>query len=103
MSRFSDLIIKGSYCSVEFSLLLFPLTGDAVVNLLESAALGLEGEACLEFRYLSPVPEEVSQLRALSNSSTGLREIWTSPEVPSNSWRQVFVQLILTEPGTKVE
>lgn len=97
------MIIKGSYCCVEFSLLPFPLPGDAVVNLLESAALGLEGEACLEFRYLSPVPEEVSQLRALSNSSTGLREIWTSPEVPSDSWRQVFVQLIVTEPGTKVE
>lgn len=97
------MIIKGSYCCVEFSLLPFALTGEAVVNLLESAALGLEGEACLEFRYLSPVPEEVYQLRALSNSSSGLREIWTSPEVPSNSWRQVFVQLIVTELGTKVK
>lgn len=76
--------------------------GDAGVTLLESSALDLEGEACLEFRYLSPVPEEVSQLRAIFNSSAGLREIWTSPEIDSGSWREVSVQLIVSEPGTKV-
>lgn len=99
LSRFSGWNIEGSSCCAKISLL---LTGDAVVNVLESAALGLVGEACLEFRYLSTVPEEVSQFRALSNSSTGLREIWTSPEIPSDSWTQVFVQLIVTEPATKV-
>lgn len=81
----------------------FSLTEDVAVNTLESAPLGLDGEACLEFWYLAPLPARAPQLRALLKSSTGLREIWTSPALPGGSWRQVFVQLNITEPGMKVK
>ncbi|KAI4810062.1 hypothetical protein KUCAC02_018912 [Chaenocephalus aceratus] len=41
-------------------------------------------------------------LRTLLKSSTGPREIWTSPALPRDSWRQVFVPLNIIEPGTEV-
>ncbi|KAF3858337.1 hypothetical protein F7725_011538 [Dissostichus mawsoni] len=41
-------------------------------------------------------------LSTLLKSSTGLREIWTSPVLPRDSWRQVFVPLNIIEPGTQV-
>lgn len=73
------------------------------MNMLESGPLGLEGEACLEFWYLAPVAANGSELRALLKSNNGLEEIWTSPALPRDSWRQVFVHLNIIEPGTKVK
>lgn len=74
-----------------------------MVSMLESGPLGLEGEACLEFWYLVPAAARGSELRAMLKSSSGLKEIWTSPALPRDSWRQVFVHLNITEPQTKVE
>ncbi|XP_076001184.1 uncharacterized protein LOC142994303 [Genypterus blacodes] len=76
-----------------------PSTG---VNTLESSALGLQGEACLEFWYLAPIAAEGSELRVLLKSSTGLIEIWSSPALAGDAWRQVFVPLYLTEEGAQV-
>ncbi|XP_026170358.1 zonadhesin isoform X2 [Mastacembelus armatus] len=72
------------------------------VNMLESGPLGMKGEACLEFWYLSPAAANESELRALLKSSAGLVEIWTSPALPRNSWRQVFIPLNIIESGTQV-
>ncbi|XP_030259603.1 zonadhesin isoform X3 [Sparus aurata] len=77
-------------------------TGDAEVDILESAPLEMEGEACLEFWYRAPFAAEGSELRALVKSSTRLVEIWTSPALPGDSWRQVFIPLNIIEPETKV-
>lgn len=76
---------------------------DVLVNVLESGPLELEGTACLEFWYQAPVAAKGSELRALLKSSTGLLEIWTSPVLPRDSWRQVFVPLNIIDPGTKVK
>ncbi|KAK1878895.1 MAM and LDL-receptor class A domain containing protein 2 [Dissostichus eleginoides] len=72
------------------------------VTILESGPLVLEGKACLEFWYLAPVAAYGTALSTLLKSSTGLREIWTSPVLPRDSWRQVFVPLNIIEPGTQV-
>ncbi|KAK5859922.1 hypothetical protein PBY51_021438 [Eleginops maclovinus] len=72
------------------------------VTILESGPLVLKGEACLEFWYLAPAAAYGITLRTLLKSSTGLREIWTSPVLPRDSWRQVFVPLNIIEPGTRV-
>ncbi|XP_051260918.1 zonadhesin-like isoform X2 [Dicentrarchus labrax] len=77
-------------------------TEDVAVNILESGPLGLVGEACLEFWYLAPDAAKGSELRALLKSSTGLVELWTSPPLPKDSWRQVFVPLNVIEPGAQV-
>lgn len=77
--------------------------GDAEVDILESAPLEMEGEACLEFWYRAPFAAEGSELRALVKSSTRLVEIWTSPALPGDSWRQVFIPLNIIEPETKVK
>ncbi|XP_035526323.1 uncharacterized protein LOC118334508 [Morone saxatilis] len=77
-------------------------TEDVAVNILESGPLGLVGEACLEFWYLAPDAAKGSELRALLKSSTGLVELWTSPPLPKDSWRQVFVPLNIIEPGTQI-
>ncbi|KAL7387655.1 hypothetical protein ABVT39_026836 [Epinephelus coioides] len=74
---------------------------DFVVTILESGPLGLEGEACLEFWYISPVLTDGSELRVLLRSSAGLKEIWTLTALPRDSWRQVFVPLNVIEPGTQ--
>ncbi|XP_049889158.1 zonadhesin-like isoform X19 [Epinephelus moara] len=75
---------------------------DFVATILESGPLGLEGEACLEFWYISPVVTDGSELRVLLRSSAGLKEIWTLTALPRDSWRQVFVPLNVIEPGTQV-
>ncbi|XP_036940657.1 zonadhesin-like isoform X2 [Acanthopagrus latus] len=77
-------------------------TGDAEVDILESATLEMEGEACLEFWYRAPFAAEGSELRALVKSSTRLVEIWSSPALPGDSWRQVFIPLNIIEPETRV-
>ncbi|XP_029309172.1 zonadhesin [Cottoperca gobio] len=74
---------------------------DDVVTFLESGPLGLEGEACLEFWYLAPVAANGTELRAQLKSSVGLSEIWTSPVLQRDSWRQVFVPLNIIEPETQ--
>lgn len=73
------------------------------MNILESGPLGLEGEACLEFWYQVPAAANGSELRALLKSSDGLVEIWTSPVLPRNVWRQVFVPLNIIKPNTQVK
>lgn len=73
------------------------------MNILESGPLGLEGKACLEFWYLAPVAAKGSELRILLKSSVGLVEIWTSPALPRDSWKQVFIPLDVNEPGTQVK
>lgn len=73
------------------------------MNILESSALGIEGEACLEFWYLAPIAAEGSELRVLLKSSAGLIEIWSSPPLARDAWRQVFVPLYITEQGAQVK
>ncbi|XP_031711228.1 zonadhesin [Anarrhichthys ocellatus] len=75
---------------------------DGVGTVLESGPLRLEGEACLEFWYLSPAATNGTELRALLKSSVGLIEIWTLPAPPRDAWRQVFVPLDVIESGTRV-
>ncbi|KAM3604152.1 uncharacterized protein V6R79_007108 [Siganus canaliculatus] len=89
-------------CDWTRSLQMSSAAGDVAVNVLESVPLMLEGEACLEFWYLAPVAAKGSELRVLLKSSTSSVEIWSSPALPRDSWRQVFVPLNVTEPGTQV-
>ncbi|XP_037315210.2 zonadhesin isoform X3 [Pungitius pungitius] len=77
-------------------------TDDAGVTALESGPLRLEGEACLEFWYLSPVATNGTEPRVLLKSSGGLIEIWTLPPRHRDAWRQVFVPLDIINPGTQV-
>uniref|UniRef100_A0A3B4XQK3 Zonadhesin n=1 Tax=Seriola lalandi dorsalis TaxID=1841481 RepID=A0A3B4XQK3_SERLL len=77
-------------------------TEDRAVSILESGPLGLEGEACLEFWYQAPVAANGSELRAILKSSDGRVEIWASPALPGNTWRQVFVPLNSIKPRTQV-
>lgn len=72
------------------------------MNILESGALD-QGEACLEFWYMAPVAANGSELRVLFQSSAGLVEIWTSPALPTSSWKQVFVPLNIITSGTQVK
>lgn len=74
-----------------------------MVNISESSSLGMEGAACLEFWYLTPVVAKGSELRVLLKNTTGVVEIWISPALPRDSWRQVFIPLNISEPGTKVK
>ncbi|XP_054870338.1 zonadhesin-like isoform X2 [Amphiprion ocellaris] len=75
---------------------------EVVVDVLESPPLEVEGEACVEFWYLAPVTPKGSELHVLLKSRTGLVEIWASPAIPQDAWRQVFVPLKIIEPGTQV-
>ncbi|XP_071346929.1 mucin-2 isoform X2 [Trachinotus anak] len=77
-------------------------TEDGAMNILESGPLALEGEACLEFWYQAPVAANRSELRAILKSSDGRVEIWASPALPGNSWRQVFVPLKIITPRSQV-
>ncbi|XP_068456117.1 zonadhesin [Clinocottus analis] len=77
-------------------------TVDGLLTVLESGPLGLEGEACLELWYSSPAETNGSGLRALLKSSVGLMEIWTSPALHTDAWRQAFVPLNVIEPGSQV-
>ncbi|XP_070412209.1 MAM and LDL-receptor class A domain-containing protein 1 isoform X2 [Nothobranchius furzeri] len=76
--------------------------GDVKLDTLESHPLEFVGEACLEFWYLAPVASRGSELRALLKSSTGLVEIWTSPALPRNSWKQSFISLTISDPGSQI-
>ncbi|XP_035861191.1 zonadhesin-like isoform X1 [Sander lucioperca] len=77
-------------------------TDDFVMTTLESGPLELEGKACLEFWYLSPVAANGSELRILLKSSVGLMKIRTLPALPRDFWRQVFIPLNVIEPETQV-
>ncbi|XP_068197093.1 mucin-2 [Antennarius striatus] len=72
------------------------------VSILESGPLRLEWDACLEFWYLDPVTAGGSELHVQLKSSIGLKEIWASPFFPRNFWKQVFIPISITVPGTKV-
>ncbi|KAM4605275.1 zonadhesin [Polymixia lowei] len=74
---------------------------DVSVSSLESRPLGLEGGACLEFWYRAPLAANGSELRAALKDSAGQVEIWTSPALDDDYWRQVFVSLNVTETGTR--
>ena len=76
---------------------------DVAVSIFESGPLRLEGEACLEFWYQSPVTNNGSELRAFLKTIDGLEEIWTSPVLPRNSWTQVFVPLKIMKPESRVK
>lgn len=64
---------------------------------LESGVLDLSNEACLEFWYQTPAEAQGVDLRALLRDSAGQREMWTSPALGGDDWRQVFVPLITTD------
>ncbi|XP_034039661.1 zonadhesin-like [Thalassophryne amazonica] len=72
------------------------------IDILESGALGPHGEVCLEFWYSAPSAAIGSELQVLLKSSAGLVEIWSSPTVYEDAWKQVFVPLYITEPQTRV-
>ncbi|KAM9356409.1 zonadhesin-like isoform 2-T2 [Pholidichthys leucotaenia] len=72
------------------------------VDILESGPLGIEGPACLEFWYLTPAAPKGSELQVLLKDSIGQIQIWTSPALPPNAWRQALVSLNATEPVTQV-
>ncbi|XP_075953467.1 zonadhesin-like [Anarhichas minor] len=93
---------RGLTEKADLSLLPGPGPNDGVGTVLESGPLRLEGEACLEFWYLSPAATNGTELRALLKSSVGLIEIWTLPAPPRDAWRQVFVPLDVIESGTRV-
>ncbi|XP_043990493.1 zonadhesin-like isoform X2 [Gambusia affinis] len=71
---------------------------DGTVEILASHPLTITGKACLEFWHLA----SGDTLRALLKSGMRQVEIWTSPPLPRDAWRQVLVPLNLTEPGTQV-
>ncbi|XP_014865087.1 PREDICTED: zonadhesin-like isoform X4 [Poecilia mexicana] len=77
-------------------------TGDNSVEILTSHPLTVTGKACLEFWHLASGVSSGATLRALLKSGLRQVEIWTSPPLPRDAWRQVSVPLNLTEPGTQV-
>uniref|UniRef100_A0A8C5G2Y6 Zonadhesin-like n=1 Tax=Gouania willdenowi TaxID=441366 RepID=A0A8C5G2Y6_GOUWI len=78
------------------------ITDDVSVNLFVSGPLGIEGEACLEFWYLTSATAGGSELHVFLKSNNGLEDIWSTSFMPKVSWRQVFVPLTLTEQGSQV-
>ncbi|CAL8281732.1 unnamed protein product [Lota lota] len=80
-------------------------SGDVALTYLESKALRLEGEACLEFWYQTvPTASESSELRVLLKENTqGLVQIWTSPaQHHGGAWRHVSLPLAVTEASKQV-
>ncbi|XP_032421822.1 LOW QUALITY PROTEIN: zonadhesin [Xiphophorus hellerii] len=76
--------------------------GDVTMKILASHPLTITGKACLEFWHLASGVSSGATLRALLKSGLRQVEIWTSPPLPRDAWRQVSVPLNLTEPGTQV-
>ncbi|XP_027875279.1 zonadhesin isoform X2 [Xiphophorus couchianus] len=76
--------------------------GDVTMEILASHPLTITGKACLEFWHLASGVSSGTTLRALLKSGLRQVEIWTSPPLPRDAWRQVSVPLNLTEPGTQV-
>lgn len=98
----SCLFFGGGRCNVKFSA--YPTAPKNVkLNVLESHPLQFYGEACLEFWYLAPAASNGSELHVLLKTNTSLVEIWNSPALPRNAWRQVTVPLNISEPDTKVK
>ena len=73
------------------------------MNILESRPLEIEGMACLEFWYLAPAAAVGSELRVLLQNGSSQVKIWTSPALPRDAWRQVFLPLNITDPGARVK
>lgn len=73
------------------------------MEILASHPLTITGKACLEFWHLASGVSSGATLRALLKSGLRQVEIWTSPPLPRDAWRQVSVPLNLTEPGTQVK
>lgn len=88
-----------------FSFFLCPLPFVAV-STLNTGPLSLEGPACLEFWYLSPVLPNVLTLTVYLKSSDGFERVWSQTAQSMSgrkTWTQVFVPLNLVKPGTKVK
>ena len=76
------------------------------MTFLESPALSLEGEACLEFWYqMGPTASESLELRVLLKENTqGLLQIWTTPgQQNGGAWRHVSLPLAATKASTQVK
>ena len=82
--------------------------GDAALTYLESPALRLGGEACLEFWYqTAPAASESSGLRVLLKENTqGPLQIWTtSPgrQEGGGAWRHVSLPVAASETSIQVK
>ncbi|XP_030219481.1 zonadhesin isoform X5 [Gadus morhua] len=81
------------------------VSGGVALTFLESPALSLEGEACLEFWYqMAPTASESLELRVLLKENTqGLLQIWTTPgQQNGGAWRHVSLPLAATKASTQV-
>ncbi|XP_055008162.1 zonadhesin-like [Boleophthalmus pectinirostris] len=75
------------------------------VTNLNIGPLSLNGEACLEFWYLSPVLPNLFRLTVYFRGSNGLQKIWSTTAQSRSGdmiWTQVFVPLSNVRPGTQV-
>ncbi|XP_072297526.1 uncharacterized protein [Eucyclogobius newberryi] len=75
------------------------------VTFLKIGPLTVNGEACLEFWYLSPVLPNLFRLTVYLKDKNGLQNIWSKTAQSrsgATTWSQVFVPLSNVRPGTEV-